>query len=58
MMDGTIKNKENDTCAFLESIVRLCGPGANCVVIKKATAATRAKLTILDTDPSYAVRES
>ncbi|CAM9271580.1 unnamed protein product, partial [Laminaria digitata] len=28
--------------------------GANCVVIKKASAATRAKLKVLDSDPEYA----
>eukprot|EP00904_Undaria_pinnatifida_P007086 jgi/Undpi1/3507/HiC_scaffold_16.g06879.m1 len=37
-----------------DTFARLRLQGANCVVIKKATAATRAKLTILDTDPSYA----
>eukprot|EP00904_Undaria_pinnatifida_P007087 jgi/Undpi1/3508/HiC_scaffold_16.g06880.m1 len=36
-----------------DAFARIRLQGANCVVIKKATAATRAKLTILDTDPSY-----
>ena len=32
--------------------------GANCAVIKKASAATRAKLAVLDTDPAYSVSGS
>lgn len=33
----------------------MVGKGANCVVIEKCSAATRKKLVILDTDPSYEV---
>eukprot|EP00904_Undaria_pinnatifida_P011936 jgi/Undpi1/7873/HiC_scaffold_24.g10345.m1 len=36
-----------------DTFARLRLQGANCVVIKKASAATRAKLTVLDTDPAY-----
>ena len=32
-----------------------CATGANCVVIEKCTEATRKKLKILDSDPSYNV---
>lgn len=32
-----------------------CAAGANCVVIEKCTEATRKKLKILDSDPSYKV---
>eukprot|EP00904_Undaria_pinnatifida_P011934 jgi/Undpi1/7871/HiC_scaffold_24.g10343.m1 len=36
-----------------DTFARLRLQGANCVVIKKASAATRAKLTVLDADPAY-----
>lgn len=32
-----------------------CAAGANCVAIEKCTEATRKKLKILDSDPSYKV---
>lgn len=35
---------------------RVRGAGGNCVVLEKCTAATRAKLKALDSDPEYAVR--